>query len=101
MGSSPYREGAIEQLNAPFGLLVRIRKDTCLPKGATNCCLHKIPILSAFTGAHSDCDTPRDTADKVNYEGAEDIAILMGLIAGVLAFDSNAPKFEKVDPFQN
>ena len=101
VGSSNYWEGAIEQRNAPIGLPITIQKDTYLPTDATNFYLRKVPILSAFTGAHSDYHTPRDTADKVNYEGAADIAKLMGLITRGLAIDSNAPKYEKVDPPKN
>ena len=101
VGSSDYWEGAIEQRNAPIGLPITIQKDTYLPTDATNFYLRKVPILSAFTGAHSDYHTPRDTADKVNYEGAADIAKLMGLITRGLAIDANAPKYEKVDPPKN
>lgn len=101
VGSSHYWEGAIEQRNAPIGLPITIQKDTYLPTDATNFYLRKVPILSAFTGAHSDYHTPRDTADRVNYEGAADIAKLMGLITRGLAIDSNAPKYEKVEPPKN
>ncbi len=100
-GSSDYWEGAVERRNAPIGLPITIQPDTFLPTDATNFYLRKVPILSAFTGAHEDYHTPRDTADKVNYEGAADIAKLMGLIARGLAIDSNAPKYLKVDPPKN
>jgi len=101
VGSSDYWEGAIEQRNAPIGLPITIQRDTYLPTDATNFYLRKIPILSAFTGAHSDYHTPRDTADKVNYEGATKIAKLMGLITRGLAIDSNVPLYLKVDPPKN
>lgn len=101
IGSSDYWEGAIEQRNAPVGLPITIQRDTYLPTDATPFYLRQVPILSAFTGAHSDYHTPRDTVDKINYEGATDIARLMGLIARGLATDSNAPKYLKVDPPKN
>ena len=54
----------------------------------------QVPILSAFTGAHEDYHTPRDTADKLNYEGTAKIANLMALITrGILTADE-APVFE-------
>lgn len=101
IGSSDYWTGAIEQRNAPIGLPINTQRDTYLPTDATNFYLRKVPILSAFTGAHEDYHTPRDTADKINYEGARDTAKLMGLIARGLAIDSNAPKYLKVDPPKN
>lgn len=101
IGSSDYWSGAIESRNAPIGLPITIQTDTYLPTDATNFYLRKIPILSAFTGAHEDYHTPRDTSDKVNYEGATKIAKLMGLITRGLAIDSNAPQYLKVDPPKN
>ncbi len=101
VGSSEYWEGAIEQRNAPVGLPITIQRDTYLPTDATNFYLRKVPILSAFTGAHEDYHTPRDTADKVDYESAAKIAKLVGLIARGLSLDSAAPKYAKVDPPKN
>jgi len=101
IGSSDYWKGAIESRNAPIGLPVTIQSDTYLPTDATPFYLRQVPILSAFTGAHEDYHTPRDTPDKINYEGATKIAKLMGLIARGLAIDSNAPKYVKVDPPKN
>ena len=101
IGSSDYWRGVIESRNAPIGLPITIQSDTYLPTDATNFYLRKVPILSAFTGAHEDYHTPRDTADKVNYEGATKIAKLMGLITRGLAIDSNAPQYLKVDPPKN
>lgn len=101
IGSSEYWKGAIESRNAPIGLPITIQNDTYLPTDATNFYLRQVPILSAFTGAHEDYHTPRDTPDKINYEGATKIAKLMGLITRGLAVDSNAPMYVKVDPPKN
>lgn len=101
IGSSEYWRGAIERRNAPIGLPITLQTDTYLPTDATNFYLRKVPILSAFTGAHEDYHTPRDTPDKVNYEGAVKIARLMGLIARGLALDAEAPGYVKVDPPKN
>ena len=100
-GSSNYWEGVIERRNAPIGLPITIQPDTYLPTDATNFYLRKIPILSAFTGAHADYHTPRDTVDKINYEGTADIAKLMGLIVRELSIDGAGPKYVKVAPPKN
>jgi Tol biopolymer transport system component len=101
VGSSDYWKGAIESRNAPVGLPITIQSDTYLPTDATPFYLRQVPILSAFTGAHEEYHTPRDTPDLINYEGAAKIARLMGLIARGLAIDTNAPKYLKVDPPTN
>lgn len=101
IGSSEYWKGAIESRNAPIGLPITIQSDTYLPTDATPFYLREVPILSAFTGAHEDYHSPRDTPDKINYEGATKIAKLMGLITRGLAIGSNAPRYVKVDPPKN
>jgi S1-C subfamily serine protease len=52
-----------------------------------------VPILSAFTGAHSEYHTPRDTPEKLNYDGAAQVARLMGLIAQGLATSESPPDY--------
>ena len=45
-----------------------------LPTDASTFFMRGVPILSAFTGSHTDYHTPRDTPDKLNYEAAAKIA---------------------------
>ncbi|MEC9094892.1 MAG: M20/M25/M40 family metallo-hydrolase, partial [Planctomycetota bacterium] len=80
IGSSPDWRPAIEQRNAPIGLPLSLVDDTNLPTDATSFYEAGVPILSAFTGSHSDYHTPRDTPEKLNYEKAAQIAKLMGLL---------------------
>ena len=101
IGSSPYWASAIEQRNAPIGLPVTLQNDTYLPTDATNFYLRQVPILAAFTGAHSDYHTPRDTADKVRYEGARNIAKLFAQLTRGLALTADVPEYVKVDPPKN
>ncbi len=101
IGSSDYWTGAIERRNAPIGLPIQPQKDVYLPTDATTFYLRQVPILSAFTGAHEDYHTPRDTADKVNWEGTRDIAKLMTLIARGLATEEDEPAYVKVEPPKN
>jgi hypothetical protein len=44
-----------------------------------------IPALFFFTGTHPDYHTPRDTADKINYEGLVQVAQFAGRVAAILA----------------
>ena len=52
-----------------------------------------MPILSAFTGSHEDYHTPRDTPEKLNYDGAARVARLMGLVTLSIAQRDSAPDY--------
>ena len=93
IGSSPFWRSAIERRNAVVGLPVALQEDSYLPTDASSFYLHGVPILSAFTGAHRDYHTPRDTPDKINYEGLAQIARFMGLVARGLATTDELPAY--------
>ena len=85
VGSSSVWKREIEQRNVVAGLPITTSDDSYLPTDATSFFLAGVPVLSAFTGSHEDYHSPRDTADKINYEGVEKISRLIALIAGSLA----------------
>ncbi|MDA2923467.1 M28 family peptidase [Acidobacteria bacterium AH-259-L09] len=97
VGSSSIWLGEIERYNIPLGLPIVIQNDSYLPTDATSFYLKGVPILSAFTGAHQDYHTPRDAADKINYEGAEKVARLMALITRSLLTRKNAPQYIEME----
>jgi Zn-dependent M28 family amino/carboxypeptidase len=81
IGSSPGFASEVQRRNLPVGLELTLDKtSTRLPTDASAFVARDVPILSAFTGAHEDYHTPRDTPDKLNYEGVADIARLFALI---------------------
>lgn len=46
--------------------------------------LKKVPVLFFFTGTHEDYHKPTDTADKINYEGLENVTwFVADLITGI------------------
>lgn len=95
IGSSPAWAGEIQRRNIPVGLALQLDKTSLrLPTDAAVFVGRKVPSLAAFTGAHEDYHTPRDTADKVNYEGAAKIARLFGLTARGLLSTSDLIPFE-------
>ncbi len=96
IGSSSYWQTEIERRNVAVGLPIVTQDDTYLPTDATSFYLRGVPILNAFTGAHEDYHTPRDTADKINLEGARKISTLMGLIVRDLASSAVDPDFKEV-----
>ncbi len=96
VGSSSIWPGEIERRNAPIGLSILPKNETYIPTDATAFYLKGVPFLNAFTGAHADYHRPSDTADKVNYEGAEKIAKFMGLVARALITREGAPDYIEV-----
>jgi Tol biopolymer transport system component len=97
VGSSSIWPAEIERRNAVVGLPVVTQNESYLPTDATAFYVKKVPILSAFTGAHEDYHTPRDTPDKLNYEGTRKIARLMALITQSLAESDQPPDYREME----
>ena len=93
IGSSDYWAGDIEKRNAVVGLPIKLNQDTQLPTDASSFYRAGVPILSAFTGSHTDYHTPRDTPEKLNYPAATRIAKLMGLVARGLVVNEKIPGY--------
>jgi Tol biopolymer transport system component len=93
IGSSNAWTGLIERANAPVGLPITLQEDSYLPTDASSFYVRGVPILSAFTGSHSEYHTPRDTPETLNYEGTARIARLMALIARSLATADQVPDY--------
>ena len=93
VGSSSLWPSEIEQHNVAVGLPVIVQEDSYLPTDATAFYLQGIPVLSAFTGVHEDYHTPRDTSDKINYQGAERIVRLMAALTGSLLNRPEPPDY--------
>ena len=93
IGSSDYWTAEIEKRNAVVGLPIKLNNDTQLPTDASSFYRAGVPILSAFTGSHSDYHTPRDTPEKLNYPDATRIAKLMGLITRGLVISDDIPVY--------
>jgi C-terminal processing protease CtpA/Prc len=87
----------IERRNVPVGLPLATKADPYLPTDVTPFYLQGVPVLNAFTGAHEDYSTPRDTADQLNYEGLRDTARLMAGIARSLARTGDSPAYVAVE----
>jgi len=93
IGSSSIWRSELERRNAPVGLSITLQEDSYLPTDAKSFYSYGVPVLSAFTGSHSEYHTPRDTPDTLNYEGAASIARLMGLVTRSLAMRESPPDY--------
>ena len=93
LGSSPAWPSLLESAAAPLDLSILPQTDSYLPTDATSFYTDGIPILSAFTGIHSEYHTPRDTIDLLNFEGAAQIAKLGSRIAQSLSRRVDPPPY--------
>jgi Tol biopolymer transport system component len=96
LASSTMWSGEIERRNAVIGLPITTSDDTYLPTDATAFYLKRVPILALFTGAHTEYHTPRDTADRLNYDGMRDIARFVALLAQSRAQTKEEPGYVAV-----
>ncbi|MFP6584310.1 MAG: M28 family peptidase [Candidatus Hydrogenedentota bacterium] len=101
IGSSSLWTREIERRNAPIGLSITPVEEANLPTDTTPFYQRGVPVLNAFTGAHEDYHSPRDTADKINYEGTTQIVKLMGLIARSLVMNDDIPDYQVVKRPEN
>ncbi len=97
VGSSPIWRKEIERRNAPIGLSIVTQDGGFIPTDGSAFYRKGVPMLSAFTGAHSEYHTPRDRPSTLNYEGAAKIARFMALIARGLVLRPVPPKFVAAD----
>jgi len=94
VGSSSDWRPLIEQIQSPIGL--SLSDDPYLPTDAMSFYVAEVPVLSFFSGVHSDYHTPRDTSDKIDYQGLVGTLSVVGAIAEKLAWDGRQPKYLKV-----
>ena len=92
-GSSHAWPKIIEQVSVVTGLPITLQKDSYIPTDASVFFIHGVPILSAFTGTHGEYHTPRDTPEKLNYEGISDVAHFMGRICRILVTQTKNPTY--------
>jgi Tol biopolymer transport system component len=101
VGSSTWWSGEIEKRNAPIGLPITVQSDAHLPTDSTTFYTRGIPTLNAFTGNHSDYHMPSDTAEKLDYEKAAQIARLMGLVARGIVTSDKTPDYVAMEAPKN
>lgn len=88
----------IEQENVAVGLPISPQRDSYLPTDATAFYTRRVPILAAFTGAHAEYHTPRDTPATLDYAGIREIARFMAGVTRELAERDAAPDYVALAP---
>jgi len=93
IGSSDAWPALLEEAAAPLELRIHPQNDSYLPTDATSFFMHGVPILSAFTGVHSEYHTPRDVAQLLNLSGTAEIGELFARIGGALSEREQVPSY--------
>jgi Tol biopolymer transport system component len=93
IGSSSLWPSEVEKRNAPVGLPLVPQNDSYLPTDSTSFYMKRVPVLSAFTGTHSEYHSPRDRPETLNYEGMSRVVRLMALLARSVAASPTEPDY--------
>jgi hypothetical protein len=94
VGSSSIWEGLIPEWKKVAGDLdTTTQDDNFLPTDATSFYVRGVPFINAFTGAHEQYHSPRDTPDRIDFEGAAQIARFMAEATAHLALREEAPDY--------
>ncbi len=97
IGSSSVWHNKLEKFNIAHALSLQLQTDPYLPTDSTAFYLAGVPILSAYTGTHTDYHTPNDTPDKINYEGLARVASLFADLVEDTATSTTIPDYKKVE----
>lgn len=98
VGSSSKWTKYIQKANIPVGLNLNLQMDSHVPTDSTSFISKGIPILSAFTGLHSDYHSPADTADKINHFGLVKCADLFSRLLIILCHEEETMDFLEQTP---
>ena len=93
IGSSSAWKPLIQKANLNTRVPILLHDDPYLPTDATSFYLQGIPVINAFTGAHEDYHSPRDTPDKINFSGLTNIRDFIGEILLTLANAEKLPEY--------
>ena len=97
VGSSSVWRRLLERRNIPAGFQLTLQDDPYLPTDSTAFYPKNVPVLSFFTGSHTDYNRPTDDADTLNYHGMARIARLAAAVVGDLASLDSRPDYVTVE----
>src|SRR6187402_2675490 len=82
----------IERANVAAGFNLNLQPDPYQPTDVATFNQASVPSLNFTTGAHVDYHKPSDTADKINYEDLDRIAMLASTVVRRLMEMEEAPQ---------
>ncbi len=96
-GTSPSWPRILEQANVSAGFDLALQEDPYQPTDVASFNQARVPSLNFFTGAHADYHRPSDTADKIDYEDLDRVAVFAAAIARRLDELDRPPAFAHVE----
>ncbi|MCS7072926.1 MAG: M28 family peptidase, partial [Bacteroidia bacterium] len=96
LGSGTWKK-AIERLNVAAGFQLDLQDDPYLPTDATAFYTKGIPILSFFTGIHSDYHKPSDDVANINFTDLKRITLFATRLTDELLIGKTKPVYQKFE----
>jgi Zn-dependent M28 family amino/carboxypeptidase len=96
-GTSPAWGRMLERANIAAGFDLNVQPDPYQPTDVASFNQAGVASLAFFTGSHTDYHKPSDTADKIDYEDLDRIAVMAASIVKTIGDTAEAPRFTKVD----
>ena len=96
-GTSPGWASLLERANVAAGFDLTLQPDPYQPTDVQVFNQASVPSLNFTTGAHADYHRPSDTAEKIDYEDLDRIAVLATTVAKRLMDQNDPPQFAKVE----
>lgn len=97
VSSSAEWDKFLEQMTFVKAMAIKPQSNPYLPTDAMSFYIGQVPVINFFTGAHTDYHTPRDTWEKVNYQGVVDVSDYVAKLTEKLAVRSQGLAWQKVD----
>ncbi|MBE0655606.1 MAG: M28 family peptidase, partial [Bacteroidales bacterium] len=96
LGSAEEWKSIIEKKNVVSGFDLTLSTDPYLPTDATSFYLKRIPVISFFTGVHSDYHTYKDDVEFINFEDMQRVTKFASLIVRELMKPEQALTYTEV-----
>ncbi|MDZ4662486.1 MAG: M28 family peptidase [Pseudomonadota bacterium] len=94
VGSSPYWLEIVERMAPVSKLPLFLQEDPYLPTDAMTLYTKHVPVISFFTGSHTDYHSPTDSADKINYDGVYDITRFISDLSMQMMREKKLPEYK-------
>jgi len=98
VGTSPVFAGIIDSLNKTYNFNIKSSQEGYGPSDHASFYAKDIPVLYISTGAHPDYHTPGDNAEKINYEGCQEVYAFTADLAEALSNYSEPIPFTEAGP---
>lgn len=86
----------LDSIPEPEGLKIKRSPSPYVPSDGSSFYLAGVPMLAVYTGLHDDYHTPKDTIDKIDFSGLEQVTNYLNNLVIELANQPEAPAYVEV-----